>query len=218
MNNFEDALSGKTIGRLLVSRVHSRGGSGRHASYECLCECGNTVVIRSTTLRKATEERSCGMCTEFIAGNKRDAKLLYAVWYAMIYRCHKTSIYESKWLYDRYRKRGISVCTDWRYDFRSFMKWSMANGWSRGLTIDRVDNDLGYYPENCRFVTRQENTNNREVTIYVSYPEGSEERPLADVVREHSVVSHKLAFQRHFEMGWTLHRALTTPARQGNYK
>ncbi|MCK5607583.1 helix-turn-helix domain-containing protein [Candidatus Pacearchaeota archaeon] len=78
--------------------------------------------------------------------------------------------------YHRYGGRGISICKEWLDDPQEFFTWGFANGWKRGLEIDRIDNDGGYSPENCRFTTRQQNCNNRSTTK-LSYE-------LADTIRK----------------------------------
>ena len=63
--------------------------------------------------------------------------------------------------YQNYGSRGIRVCIRWRDNPKAFYNWAMAHGWKEGLTIDRKDNNGNYHPDNCRFVTRQENNNNK---------------------------------------------------------
>lgn len=94
---------------------------------------------------------------------KRKTKL-YIVWCNMRNRCDCTGNKE----YKNYGGRGISVCSDW-YSFIAFMNWAFASGYSKGLTIDRIDNDKGYYPENCRWITRKEQANNKTNNHYITY-------------------------------------------------
>lgn len=71
-----------------------------------------------------------------------------------------------------YFDKGIKVCDIWDSDFDLFESWCIENGYKKGLHIDRVDGDKGYYPENCRFVTPKINANNRFNTLYVEYKGG----------------------------------------------
>lgn len=86
---------------------------------------------------------------------------LYGIWYNMNYRCynHKDT------MYDYYGGRGIEVCDEWRYDFMAFYNWAVANGYSDELTIDRVDNDGNYEPDNCRWATWKEQSRNKRRPI-----------------------------------------------------
>src|SRR5690606_10465631 len=89
----------------------------------------------------------------------RDHKL-YGVWRSMKQRCTQKSHYA----YKDYGGRGIKICDEWIDDFKAFYDWSMSNGYEEGLTIDRINNDDGYSPENCRWTTmRVQNTNKRNV-------------------------------------------------------
>uniref|UniRef100_A0A6M3LHT2 Uncharacterized protein n=1 Tax=viral metagenome TaxID=1070528 RepID=A0A6M3LHT2_9ZZZZ len=74
------------------------------------------------------------------------------VWMGMKRRCYNPSRKD----YKRYGGRGIIVCQEW-LDYKTFEKWALANGYRKGLTIDRIDNDGDYEPSNCRFITRAEN-------------------------------------------------------------
>lgn len=81
----------------------------------------------------------------------------------MIQRCtNPKSTY-----YSRYGGRGITVCPEWR-NGKSFKQWAVTNGYRDGLTLDRIDNDKGYSPENCRWVTQSQNSCNRSTTHFVS--------------------------------------------------
>lgn len=69
--------------------------------------------------------------------------------------------------YKNYGARGIRVCKEWQI-FEPFCKWALSAGWNKGLDLDRINNDGNYCPENCRWATRQDNVNNRRVTILIT--------------------------------------------------
>jgi len=90
-------------------------------------------------------------------------KELYWCWKAIKQRCLNPNCSA----YHNYGARGISVCNDWQ-NFEPFLEWALAKGWSKGLELDRIDNDAGYEPANCRFIERRENVNNRRKTIKIT--------------------------------------------------
>ena len=90
-------------------------------------------------------------------------KNIYWAWKAMKQRCLNPNCKA----FNNYGARGISICKEW-YEFEPFYYWAINNGYRKGLDIDRIDNNKGYYPENCRWATRSQNTNNRRVTRYLT--------------------------------------------------
>lgn len=89
-------------------------------------------------------------------------KEIYWCWKAMKQRC----LNPKAQAYKNYGKRGIGVCDQWM-TFEPFLDWCLHHGWRKGLDLDRIDNDGDYTPNNCRFVTRQQNTNNRRCTLWL---------------------------------------------------
>lgn len=102
-------------------------------------------------------------------------RALYTVWNNMKDRCNPDSPRSDRYK-KRYADRGITVCDEWT-DWPTFARWSLTNGWQRGLEIDRRDNDRGYSPDNCRFVTDMEQTRNRDLELaYRGIREGQTRR------------------------------------------
>jgi hypothetical protein len=144
-------INGQRFGRLIVlARAENRG---RFAAWLCWCDCGEFKTVVGSSLRTGNT-RSCG-CLQRIHGMTNTP--LYLVWRSMRSRCENPRT--ERW--PRYGGRGISVCAEWRHDPKAFIDWALSHGYERGLQIDRMDNDAGYSPSNCRFVTAAENSRNR---------------------------------------------------------
>ncbi|MED3921220.1 hypothetical protein P4644_16160 [Priestia aryabhattai] len=95
--------------------------------------------------------------------HKSSGTKLYIVWYSMLGRCYT----KSSTRYEYYGAKGVTVCEEWRNSFLAFKKFALENGYKEGLQIDRIDNNKGYSPDNCRFITHKENNNNRTNHFYV---------------------------------------------------
>lgn len=117
----------------------------------CKCDCGNFCYVPGKALLRK-ERRSCGCIQQ---ERKRDAKdkRLYSIWDRMTQRCNNPKDPSYRW----YGERGIKVCDEWMNDRKSFIKWSWENGYKDGLTIDRINPNGNYCPENCQWLSNQEN-------------------------------------------------------------
>lgn len=214
MSNNRRLEVGTRIGTIVITGIQS-GAEGRHARYNYVCDCGNTDSCRTTMIhRESGRERTCGKCAEFVAGSKSVALALKNAWYAMIGRCYLAE--EGDPNYTRYRGRGIRVCKAWYRDKLKFIRWAIENGYEKGLQLDREDNDAGYKPSNCRFVSPKINSRNRHNTTFVEIK--GKQVPFAKLVEEKSIVSFSTAYARYYSMNWSLRDALLTPARVGNYR
>lgn len=136
----------------------------KHLYYLCECECGNKTIISTSNIGKT---KSCGCkrldaslrSTHGFASHKKYDKL-YHTWNGMKYRCYNKKGKN----YKNYGARGIKVCDEWLRDFMAFREWSLANGFAENLTIDRIDVDGNYEPDNCRWVTVAEQNRNKTTT------------------------------------------------------
>lgn len=156
---------GLIFGRWVIMEdlgVCGRGGR----KFKVKCVCGIERDIFWHTL-KSGASKSCGcLLTEILSLRKKHGKTktnIYHVWSTMKSRCHN----EKNQAYKYYGGRGIRVYYKWLLDFREFDKWAMKNGFKIGLQLDRKDNNKGYYPNNCRFVTQIVNIRNRSNTIFI---------------------------------------------------
>lgn len=104
-----------------------------------------------------------------VTSSKKYKNRLYKIWSNMLYRCyHKPSAYNKNAKY--YYSKNIKVCEEWRYDFWNFYYWAKKNGYKKNLTIDRIDSNKNYSPQNCRWVTEMTQSNNLSNTIKIKNP------------------------------------------------
>lgn len=163
-------LTGQRFGRLVVLRQFPTE-KGEVLKWECVCDCGKTAVVKGTSLRYGST-RSCGCLRAEHEAPKADAyhrQRLYGVWNGMMQRC----FYKNHASYYRYGGRGITVCEEWK-DYANFRKWAYANGYdenhgTKDCSLDRINNDGDYCPENCRWVDRKTQNNNRSGSVLYEY-------------------------------------------------
>ena len=156
-------LTGQRFGRLVALKF-TGDDKNRHRLWECRCDCGRTVNIDINSLRSG-KSKSCGCSRKGI--NKTHGKSgtrLYGIWADMLQRTYNPD----ERCYANYGGRGITVCDEWM-EFEAFYQWAIQNGYSEELTIDRIDNDKGYFPENCRWVTRKVQGNNKRSNRRLEY-------------------------------------------------
>jgi len=165
-------LVGQKFGRLLVISENGRNKNGEK-TYLCQCDCGNTITVRSYGLR-CGETQSCGCLqkertseasTKHGDCKRRNKSSLYSRYKHMIWRCNNPNCKD----YDNYGGRGIKVCKEWLDDYKTFKQWAMDNGYEEHLTIDRIDVNGNYEPDNCRWITLAEQENNRRDNVYLTY-------------------------------------------------
>lgn len=89
---------------------------------------------------------------------------LYGIWQGMKNRCGNPNVEK----YSIYGGRGIKVCDEWAINYLPFRKWALNNGYKSNLQIDRIDSNLNYCPDNCRWVTPKEQQRNRTNSVYIT--------------------------------------------------
>ena len=156
-------LTGQPFGRLVVIREYGRTKGGK-VTWLCRCECGAETVVTSDHLR-SEHTQSCGcLRLEQITTHDCAHEAWYPTYATMMRRCGHWEGASERKLSD-YRDRGIAVCGLWKKSPRAFGDWLLSHGWRKGLQIDRIDNNQGYSPDNCRVVTCKENNNNKRNTL-----------------------------------------------------
>lgn len=159
MSRFID-MAGKRFGRLTV--IERNGSDTGGIRWKCRCDCGNVVTVRGTHLRSgATLSCGCYQKTAVKMSNTTHGQWLsrlHRIWSAMKQRCYNPK----NTGYANYGGRGIRVCDEWLNSFSAFYNWALSHGYDDTLTIDRINNDGNYEPNNCRWLTRaQQNKNKR---------------------------------------------------------
>ncbi len=176
-------LTGLKFGRLTVIE---RAGSSKDykAKWLCRCDCGSTCIVLGKYLFNG-KTKSCGCFRKEVTqkratvhgdtvNGKRSA--LHGVLHGMKSRCYNPNCSE----YKNYGGRGIRVCEEWLNDYKAFREWALSNGFKAGLTIERVDVNGNYCPENCTWISLKDQQYNK--TTSVKY-EGLCENQWADRLR-----------------------------------
>jgi len=151
---------GKKYGRLTVIRMNEQRAKSGHMLWLCCCDCGNEKYETSSSLIRGNT-KSCGCLKKernFKHGDSRTR--LHRIWTYMRSRCRNPN--NTK--FHCYGGRGIKVCLEWQ-EYIPFKKWAKANGYKDNLVIDRIERSGNYEPNNCQWITAQENNKK----IYIDY-------------------------------------------------
>ena len=207
-------LTGKKIGRLTVIRrvedyISPKGQHGRR--WLCKCDCGKECIVTATHLN-CKDTKSCGCLLQESKGNTKHNKYhtrLYKIFRKIKERCYNKNCRG----YENYGARGIKMCKEWREDFLSFYSWAKENGYDENAkkfdcTIDRIDVNGDYCPENCRWVNMKTQGRNKRNNKFVSF--NGETHCLSEWAEKYGI-KYLTFYKRYVYKGWDFEKALTTP-------
>lgn len=217
MTAFND-LTGQRYGRLVA--LSRESPIGEKARWFCRCDCGAQRVVLAVNLRQGRTQ-SCGCYNQEQRSKRRRAhgqsgncegmhrSRLYVVWSGMQQRCHNSNNPSHR----NYGARGIVVCERWRSSFEAFRD-DMGEPPSSGASIERVNNDGPYSPENCRWADAKTQCRNRRKTLRINY------RGITASIAEHAEscgIPYDVLVQRVTKYGWSINDAIEIPvgARRG---
>ena len=193
-------LHGLQFGKLTVLyKLHNYNKKGTY--WLCACDCGNLKEVRRQDLKRGYV-KSCG-CSRKKYTNKHTyaQSKLYRLWSGIKSRCNNKKCKN----YKDYGARGIKMCNEWLDNFQTFHDWATNNNYQEGLQIDRIDNNKGYSPNNCRFITPKENSNNRRNTINVTL--NNITKTLSEWC-EILNINYCTAYKRIYNYNWSIEKAL----------
>lgn len=205
---------GEVFGRLTVTELISVEHRPREVIriYRCSCLCGGSADVKGKAL-KGGHKKSCGcllrenklrlVADETIHG--QTGTRLHQCWRRMLSRCYTPSATG----FDRYGGRGISVCPEWRSDFRPFHQWALANGYRDDFSIDRIDGDGNYSPDNCRWLSLGENAARTSKCRYLTA--FGERKNIADWLRDERCGASRVVIKRRLAAGWEEEAAVSVP-------
>lgn len=222
-------LTGQKFGRLTVLREGNGRWqpNGKHVrTWICKCDCGNEVEVGQINLtRKEYQTVSCG-CYAKEDRAKRMKKIatthgctkdrLYHIWCGMRRRCENNSDPE----YHIYGGRGITVCEEWDKDYMAFKEWAYSNGYDptkiRGeCTIDRIDNNKGYSPNNCRIANMKEQANNTSTVKY--YDWNGDKYTLTEIMNISGTSYTRICLYKRLKRGMSVDDALSLPLQANQF-
>lgn len=202
-------LTGQKFGRLTVIKRVEKQNKTRSAYWLCQCECGNTTIVSSPNL-KNKHAMSCdclqqeSRLTHSITHGLTKTRI-YKIYLGMKKRCYNKNYFQFQY----YGGKGIRICDEWLNNFKSFYDWSIANNYNDTLTIDRINSNGNYCPENCRWVDKYVQANNKKTNKLITY--NNETHTMKEWSKitglTYSTIQHRL------DRNWDIEKALTTPQR-----
>lgn len=198
-------LTGQKFGRLTVIKYVGK------SNWLCKCDCGNEKIVSTTHLKNDT--KSCGCLKKEMLSQRSKPKnftnkkhglyneKIYKTWKSIRQRCNN----KNNKRYKDYGGRGITICNEWN-DFKNFYDWALNNGYKENLTIDRINNNKGYSPENCRWADKITQSNNRRNNRNYTY--NNETHTIGEWANIYNV--NYFSLRSRLNRGWDIKKALET--------
>lgn len=204
-------LTGQRFGRLVVieqAEDYISPKGAKRVRWFCQCDCGNTCVAHGSSL-KGRQTSSCGCLQRKRTKEANKSKRthgkkhtrLYHIWTGIKQRCLNQNTKD----YLRYGGRGISICEEWKDNFQAFYDWAIVHGYQDDLSIDRINNDKGYCPENCRWISNKAQANNRRANHQITH------NGETHTITEWSEITgiERCTILWRLKAGWSVEKALT---------
>ena len=201
-------MTGKRF-NLLTVEGPAKSKNGK-SYWNCLCLCGNKTVVSGSNLRNGAV-KSCG-CLQHEPRNRTHGESktkLYRHWISMIYRCQNPKNQAYKW----YGARGIKVCQKWQ-TFEGFKKWVEETRTNEEYTVERIDVNGDYCPENCTWIPLSSQANNRRSNVMIEY--NGKRQNLTDWCKELNL-NYKRVHNRIYKLGWDFSKAISMPVKDSCY-
>lgn len=191
----------------IISAVEYRETAGKNRPHCCVrCLCGSEYEVLCFNLSdKSTCSACLGRKNSTIHGHSK--RPIFRRYLKIIERCYNPKCPA----FHNYGGRGILVCDEWRADYLAFENWAFSNGYEPHLEIDRIDNNKGYSPENCRWVTSIVNARNKRLTVRLTL--AGETKSAADWAEDPRCAVSETTLTARIRYGWDHVKAILTPAR-----
>lgn len=215
MNNKQRDISGETIGhiKVLSKNKETINGDGQvRFLWNCVCTiCGEKYVVEHDKLVRGAY-KICNCYNHRFPRSRFKALYprLYSIYQNMRERCNN----EKNPNYRNYGARGISICDDWLCSFDVFAEWSIGNGYDDSLSIDRIDVNDNYCPENCRWANNETQANNKRNNVYIYVD--SEKMTISQASRKYGITVSTIS--KRLLSGWDTDKAIHTPTKARNRK
>lgn len=207
----ESDYIGKKYNKLTVKSFEGKDNFGNHI-VDCDCDCGNSKNVLLRDIRKGIT-KSCGCLQKEVAKGMKvthglTGTRLYNIWCNMKERCYNSSVPA----YENYGGRGITVCDEWKDGIVAFHNWAKDNGYSDKLTLERLDVNKGYSPDNCTWITKGDQARNTRNSKHINL--FGETKTISEWCRDSRTVG-KDTFYKRIKQGMAPEEALTAPLMRG---